>query len=90
VRAGSELSVQRLPDNHDERCASVDVVSEAQHASIATHSASNGMERPHASVGGTEEEWAALDDSMAAEGHTAVLVRPVRVYSNSRGQAGTV
>lgn len=36
-----------------------------------------------AAVGGTEEEWAALDNSMAAEGHTAVLVRPVRVYSNA-------
>jgi hypothetical protein len=37
-----------------------------------------------AAVGGTEEEWAALDDSMAAEGHTAVLFRPLRVYSNPR------
>jgi hypothetical protein len=35
-----------------------------------------------AAVGGTEEQWAALDTVMTAEGHTAVLLRPVRVYSN--------
>jgi PPOX class probable F420-dependent enzyme len=35
-----------------------------------------------AAVGGTEDEWVGLDAVMAAERHTAVLVRPVRVYSN--------
>jgi PPOX class probable F420-dependent enzyme len=35
-----------------------------------------------AAAGGSPEDWAALDDTMAAEGHTAVLVRPHRVYSN--------
>ena len=35
-----------------------------------------------AAVGGTPDEWARLDVVMAAEHHTAVLVRPVRVYSN--------
>jgi hypothetical protein len=35
-----------------------------------------------AAVGGTGEEWAELDDVMAAERHTAVLVHPDRVYSN--------
>ena len=35
-----------------------------------------------AAVGGTSEEWAELDEVMAAERHTAVLVRPERVYSN--------
>ncbi|MGH9049289.1 MAG: pyridoxamine 5'-phosphate oxidase [Acidimicrobiia bacterium] len=35
-----------------------------------------------AAVGGTSEEWAALDDVMVAERHAAVLVRPTRVYSN--------
>lgn len=35
-----------------------------------------------AAVGGTPEEWAGLDNVMAAERHTAVLVRPVHVYSN--------
>ena len=35
-----------------------------------------------AAVGGTSEEWAELDGIMAAERHTAVLVRPERVYSN--------
>src|SRR5438552_18128250 len=38
-----------------------------------------------AAVGGSEDEWADLDAVMAAEGHTAVLVRPVRVYSNPGG-----
>jgi hypothetical protein len=33
-----------------------------------------------AAVGGRPDDWAELDESMAAEGHTAVLVRPVRVY----------
>ena len=35
-----------------------------------------------AAAGGKPEDWAQLDDTMAAEGHTAVLVRPSRVYSN--------
>ncbi|MGH9032519.1 MAG: pyridoxamine 5'-phosphate oxidase [Acidimicrobiia bacterium] len=35
-----------------------------------------------AAVGGTSEEWAALDDVMVAERHAAVLVRPRRVYSD--------
>ena len=35
-----------------------------------------------AAVGGTEDQWGELDAMMAAERHTAVLVRPVRVYSN--------
>ena len=38
-----------------------------------------------AAVGGTEDQWAELDAVMAAEGHTAVLVRPVRVYPNPVG-----
>jgi PPOX class probable F420-dependent enzyme len=35
-----------------------------------------------AAVGGAPEDWSDLDPTMAAEGHTAVLVRPDRVYSN--------
>jgi hypothetical protein len=35
-----------------------------------------------AAVGGTADDWAELDAVFAAERHTAVLVRPVRVYSN--------
>ena len=35
-----------------------------------------------AAVGGTQEEWTDLDATMAAERHTAVLVRPLRIYSN--------
>ncbi len=35
-----------------------------------------------AAVGGTHDDWAGLDEVMAAERHTAVLVRPARVYSN--------
>ena len=35
-----------------------------------------------AAVGGTAEDWAAMDEIMETEGHTAVLIRPVRVYSN--------
>ena len=35
-----------------------------------------------AAVGGSEDDWQELDDSMAAERHTAVLIRPTRVYSN--------
>ena len=33
-----------------------------------------------AAVGGDQDDWAELDASMAAEGHTAVLVRVTRVY----------
>ena len=33
-----------------------------------------------AAVGGSSDDWAELDASMAAEGHTAVLVQVVRVY----------
>jgi PPOX class probable F420-dependent enzyme len=35
-----------------------------------------------AAAGGTEEDWRELDAPMAAERHTAVLIRPLRVYSN--------
>jgi Pyridoxamine 5'-phosphate oxidase len=35
-----------------------------------------------AAVGGNQDDWAELDDVMAAEGHAAVLVRPLRIYSN--------
>ena len=33
-----------------------------------------------AAVGGTPDDWATLDGVMAAERHTAVLIRPVRTY----------
>lgn len=33
-----------------------------------------------AAVGGGADDWAELDATMAAEGHTAVLVRAVRIY----------
>lgn len=33
-----------------------------------------------AAVGGSSDDWAGLDESMAAEGQTAVLVRAARVY----------
>lgn len=33
-----------------------------------------------AAVGGSSDDWAQLDESMAAERHTAVLIRPLRVY----------
>jgi PPOX class probable F420-dependent enzyme len=33
-----------------------------------------------AAAGGTPEDWARLDEAMAAERHTAVLVRPSRTY----------
>ena len=36
-----------------------------------------------AAVGGTEDQWAELDALMAAEGHTAVLIRPHRVYGSA-------
>ncbi|MGH8983109.1 MAG: pyridoxamine 5'-phosphate oxidase family protein [Acidimicrobiia bacterium] len=35
-----------------------------------------------AAVGGTGDDWAELDGVMTAERHTAVLMRPERVYSN--------
>jgi hypothetical protein len=35
-----------------------------------------------AALGGTVDEWAHLDDAFAEEHQTAVLVRPVRIYSN--------
>ncbi|HEX8007628.1 MAG TPA: pyridoxamine 5'-phosphate oxidase, partial [Trebonia sp.] len=33
-------------------------------------------------AGGTHEDWDTYDRVMAAEGRTAVLLRPERVYSN--------
>ena len=38
-----------------------------------------------AAVGGTQDDWAELDLVLAAERHTAVLIHPVRVYSNPDG-----
>jgi PPOX class probable F420-dependent enzyme len=35
-----------------------------------------------AAAGGTADDWAELDEVMAAERHTAVLIRPARIYSN--------
>lgn len=35
-----------------------------------------------AAAGGTADDWAALDEAMEAERHTAALVRPARVYTN--------
>lgn len=35
-----------------------------------------------AAVGGSADEWAELDDVFAAERHTAVLIRPDRIYAN--------
>lgn len=40
-----------------------------------------------AAVGGTADDWAAMDEVMEAEGHTAVLIRPRRVYSNPPGSS---
>lgn len=39
-----------------------------------------------AAVGGTQDDWGELDQVMAAERHVAVLVRPVRTYSNPGAQ----
>jgi PPOX class probable F420-dependent enzyme len=39
-----------------------------------------------AAVGGSQEDWTELDDVMAAERHTAVLIRPLRAYSNPEQQ----
>jgi PPOX class probable F420-dependent enzyme len=36
----------------------------------------------YAAAGGAHEDWAEYDRVMAAEGRTAVLVTPVRVYKN--------
>jgi hypothetical protein len=41
-----------------------------------------------AAVGGSQEDWTALDDVMAAEHHTAVLLRPLRAYSNPEERDG--
>jgi len=35
-----------------------------------------------AAVGGTAEDWAGMDQQVAEEHHSAVLVRPDRVYAN--------
>lgn len=35
-----------------------------------------------AAVGGDPEDWAGIDEQMVREHHTAVLVRPLRIYSN--------
>jgi hypothetical protein len=35
-----------------------------------------------AAVGGSADDWAGLDDTFAFERHTAVLIRPDRVYEN--------
>jgi pyridoxamine 5'-phosphate oxidase-like protein len=35
-----------------------------------------------AAAGGDSDAWAALDETLASERHTAVLVRPIRVDSN--------
>jgi hypothetical protein len=42
-----------------------------------------------AAVGGTQEDWRELDESMAIERHTAVLIRPVRIYSNPADRRGS-
>jgi hypothetical protein len=42
-----------------------------------------------AAVGGSPDDWAELDQSMAAERHTAVLVRAARVYPAPSAIAGT-
>jgi hypothetical protein len=35
-----------------------------------------------AAVGGSEDDWAHVDQATEDEGHTAVLIRPDRAYSN--------
>ena len=35
-----------------------------------------------AAVGGTHDDWAALDGVFATERHTTVLIHPLRIYSN--------
>lgn len=50
----------------------------------------NGIDLPallrrvySAAAGGTPEDWAKLDEPIANERHTAVLIQPVRAYSNA-------
>jgi PPOX class probable F420-dependent enzyme len=38
-----------------------------------------------AAVGGDPDQWAELDSTLSTERHTAVLVRPRRVYPNTNG-----
>jgi hypothetical protein len=38
-----------------------------------------------AAIGGTPDDWTARDAMIEQEGHTAVLVRPTRLYSNPPG-----
>jgi hypothetical protein len=38
-----------------------------------------------AAVGGSVDDWAELDDVFAVERHTAVLIRPRRIYANPAG-----
>jgi PPOX class probable F420-dependent enzyme len=38
-----------------------------------------------AAVGGTSDDWIGMDQQMAEECHSAVLVRPERIYSNPEG-----
>ncbi len=38
-----------------------------------------------AAIGGTADDWAARDEVIELERHTAVLVRPIRVYSSPPG-----
>ena len=40
-----------------------------------------------AAIGGTAEQWSVRDDEIDRERHTAVLVRPVRAYSNPADEA---
>jgi PPOX class probable F420-dependent enzyme len=35
-----------------------------------------------AAAGGSPDDWRALDATMAHEGHTAVLIQPIRIYSS--------
>ncbi len=36
-----------------------------------------------AAIGGVPDDWALRDAAIEEEGHTAVLLRPIRVYSNA-------
>ncbi len=38
-----------------------------------------------AAIGGAPDDWVARDAAIAQERHTAILVRPTRVYSNPTG-----
>lgn len=40
----------------------------------------------YAAAGGTHDDWAEFDRVMAAEGRTAVLLRPTRVYGVTSGR----